>query len=67
MEEERVNGLHWEELHSTGPLGPGDLRCFRAKVEGGWLMLTKGREFVAGLTFLPDREQKWKCAVVEER
>lgn len=66
MEEERVNGLYWEEMHSTGPLGPVNLRCFRAKVEGGWLILTKGSEGVAGLTFLPDREHKWNCEVVKE-
>lgn len=62
MEEERANGLYWEQIRQTGAGGSAFPKHYRAQVPGGWLVLsvlTRATGDGAGITFLPDPQHGW--------
>lgn len=57
--------LKWEEVKIEG-FGRLSLRSvFRAKVPGGWLIMSDNRDG-SGLTFLPDTDHKWDGNSLDE-
>ena len=69
MEEERANGLYWEQIRQTGAGGHTFPKHYRAEVPGRWLVLSVlGRSVGAGtgITFLPDPQHEWTVKADED-
>ncbi len=62
MKDERVDELYWEEIRQTGAGGPAFPKHYRARVPGGWLVLSvlnRSNGDGAGITFVPDSRHEW--------
>ncbi|PXF60842.1 MAG: hypothetical protein C4B59_07590 [Candidatus Methanogaster sp.] len=62
MEEERANGLYWEEIRQTVAGLSAFPEHYRAEVPGGWLVLSVlhlSDRAGTGITFFPDPHHEW--------